>query len=95
MALVRPLVTDVQGSQRHADADRREQVLRPARRLRLRVQDRRVAQTGTYSDPNSAFEVEITLNADGSIDFVSNLPVDAVFIKGGNEGGNLYVYDPA
>jgi len=51
-------------------------------------------ETGTYTDPNSDFEVEIVLNDDGSIDFESNLPVDAVFIKGGNEGGNLYVYDP-
>jgi hypothetical protein len=52
-------------------------------------------ETGTYSDPNSDFEVEIVLNSDGSIDFVANHPVDAVFVKGGNEGGNLYVYDPA
>ena len=51
--------------------------------------------TGTYEDPNSAFEGDIILNADGSIAFESNLPVDAVYIKGGNEGGNLYVYDPA
>jgi hypothetical protein len=50
--------------------------------------------TGTYSDPDSDFEVDITMNSDGSFDFESNLAVDAVFVKGGREGGNLYVYDP-
>jgi hypothetical protein len=52
-------------------------------------------ETKTYSDPNSDFEVDITVN-DGATEmsFSSNLPVDAVFVKGGNEGGNLYVYDP-
>jgi hypothetical protein len=50
--------------------------------------------TGTYSDPDSDFEVDITMNGDGSFGFESNLAVDAVFVKGGREGGNLYVYDP-
>jgi hypothetical protein len=52
-------------------------------------------ETKTYSDPNSDFEVDITVN-DGATEmsFSSNLPVDAVFVKGGNEGGNLYVYNP-
>jgi hypothetical protein len=52
---------------------------------------------GLHEDPNSEFEVTLTLNstADGqTFDFVANLGVDAVFAKGG-PGGNLYVYDPA
>jgi hypothetical protein len=52
-------------------------------------------ETKTYSDPNSDFVVDITVNADATeMSFSSNLPVDAVFIKGGTGGGNLYVYDP-
>ena len=54
-------------------------------------------ESGTYSDPNSDFEVTITVNetADGqTFDFSANLGVDAVFAKGGDTG-NLYVYDPA
>jgi hypothetical protein len=53
--------------------------------------------TGTYDDPNSAFSVDITVNdtADGpTLDFESNLGVDAVFVKGGDDG-NLYSYSPA
>lgn len=49
---------------------------------------------GLKDDPASDFEVTLTLNttADGqTFDWVSNLPVDAVFAKGG-PGGNLYVY---
>jgi hypothetical protein len=52
---------------------------------------------GDYSDPDSDFEVTITLHdtADGqTFDFAANLGVDAVFAKGGDQG-NLYVYDPA
>lgn len=51
--------------------------------------------TGTYSDPDSDFEVDLVVNAGGTVmDFDANLPVDAVFVKGGNEGGNLYAYVP-
>jgi hypothetical protein len=53
-------------------------------------------ETKTYSDPNSDFEVDITVNAGATLmDFSANLSVDAVFVKGGTGGGNLYVYDPA
>ena len=52
-------------------------------------------ETKTYSDPNSDFEVAVTVNAGATeMSFISNLPVDAVFVKGGTGGGNLYVYDP-
>jgi hypothetical protein len=53
--------------------------------------------SGSYDDPASDFSVDITVNdtADGqTVDFESNLGVDAVFVKGG-DAGNLYVYDPA
>jgi hypothetical protein len=53
--------------------------------------------SGDYSDPDSDFEVTITVNdtADGpTVDFESNLGVDALFVKGG-DAGNLYEYDPA
>ena len=52
---------------------------------------------GVHDDPNSDFSVTLTLNstADGqTFDFVANLAIDAVFVKGG-PGGNLYVYSPA
>jgi hypothetical protein len=52
---------------------------------------------GVKDDPASEFEVEITLNstADGqTFDFEANMPVNAVFVKGGN-GGNLYDYGVA
>ncbi|HSK94466.1 MAG TPA: hypothetical protein VLA76_10475 [Candidatus Angelobacter sp.] len=52
------------------------------------------AGTYNYSDPNSDFEVELTVYADGSFDFEANIAVNAVFVKGGNEGGNLYLYAP-
>jgi hypothetical protein len=51
---------------------------------------------GLHNDPSSDFSVTLTLHntADGqTFDWVSNLPVDAVFAKGGSEG-NLYVYAP-
>jgi hypothetical protein len=54
-------------------------------------------ESGDYSDPDSDFEVTITVNdtADGqTFDFSANLGVDAVFAKGG-AAGNLYVYNPA
>ena len=53
-------------------------------------------ESGTYSDPNSDFEVTITVNdtaAGQTVDFESNLGVDALFVKGGSSG-NLYVYVP-
>ena len=53
--------------------------------------------SGIYDDPNSDFSVEITVNdtaAGPTVDFESNLAVDAVFVKGGDDG-NLYSYDPA
>jgi hypothetical protein len=52
--------------------------------------------TGTYDDPNSAFSVDITVNdtaAGQTVDFESNLGVDAVFVKGASDG-NLYSYSP-
>ena len=54
-------------------------------------------ESGDYSDPNSDFEVTITVNdtPEGqTVDFESNIGVDALFVKGG-ASGNLYVYDPA
>lgn len=54
-------------------------------------------ESGTYDDPASDFVVTITVNNTASgqtFDFTANLPVDAVFAKGG-PGGNLYEYDPA
>jgi hypothetical protein len=54
-------------------------------------------ESGDFADPNSDFEVTITVHetADGqTFDFSANLGVDAVFAKGG-DAGNLYVYSPA
>jgi hypothetical protein len=54
-------------------------------------------ESGTYDDPASDFVVTITVNdtPEGqTFDFESNLGVDAVFVKGG-DNGNLYVYSPA
>jgi hypothetical protein len=53
--------------------------------------------TGLHQDPDSDFEVTITVHDtdDGqTFDFSANLGVEAVFAKGGNEG-NLYVYEPS
>ena len=53
-------------------------------------------ESGTFDDPNSDLVIELTVNntADGqTVDWESNLPVDAVFVKGG-PGGFLYVYIP-
>lgn len=52
---------------------------------------------GVHDDPASDFSVTLTLHdtsAGQTFDFDANLPVDAVFAKGG-DSGNLYVYDPA
>lgn len=49
------------------------------------------AYTGTFSFDNSS----VTLSSDGDyVDWSSTLPLDAVFVKGGSTGGNLYIYDP-
>jgi hypothetical protein len=50
--------------------------------------------SGEYSDPNSDFVVTITPGEGNTMSFEANLAVEAVFIKGGNQGGNLYKYDP-
>ena len=50
--------------------------------------------SGEYTDPDSDFVVTITPGAGNTMSFDANLAVDAVFIKGGNQGGNLYEYDP-
>jgi hypothetical protein len=52
--------------------------------------------TGSYDDPNSDFSVDITVNdtaAGPTVDFESNIGVDAVFVKGASDG-NLYSYSP-
>lgn len=46
-------------------------------------------------DVDTDFEVTITPTAGNTFSFSANLAVEAVFVKGGNEGGNLYEYDPA
>jgi hypothetical protein len=46
-------------------------------------------------DVDTGFEVTITPGAGNSFSFTANLAVEAVFVKGGNDGGNLYEYDPA
>ena len=61
--------------------------------------------SGFYDDSDAAvfvtpdvptdFEVTITPTAGNSFTFDANIAVEAVFVKGGNEGGNLYEYDPA
>ena len=49
-------------------------------------------ENGTFTDPNTGFEVIIQRN--GKVfDWSSNQGVDAVFVKGG-EDGNLYIYSP-
>jgi hypothetical protein len=52
---------------------------------------------GLKDDPNSTFQVTLTLHTTSNgptVDWASNLPVDAVFVKGG-PGGNLYTYNGA
>ena len=48
-------------------------------------------ETGQFS--NGELTVDIVVNADNSLDWVSNIGLDSVFVKGGNSG-NWYVYDP-
>lgn len=50
------------------------------------------APNGTHSDGTLEFTIE---NSDGSFfDWKSNIGVDAVVVKGGNRGSNVYFYDP-
>ena len=46
---------------------------------------------GVYTD--GVLTVTVVVNANGTINWTSNIGVDAVFVKGGS-GGNLYRYDP-
>ena len=43
-----------------------------------------------YDDPNSELVVTITVAADGSFSFSTNIAVNAVFVKGGNDGGGAW-----
>lgn len=49
---------------------------------------------GAPSDPNNSVTISNAGNGSATFDWTSTLPVDAVFVKGGPVGGNLYVYDP-
>ena len=48
--------------------------------------------SGTYS--KDGFTVKVTVTTGPAISWESNYPVQFVFVKGGNQGGNLYMYDP-
>ncbi len=51
--------------------------------------------SGTFDDGTLFVTITVHDTAMGpTFDWSSNLGVDAVFAKGGSEGGNLYVYDP-
>lgn len=39
--------------------------------------------------------VTVSNSTDDQFDWTSNVGVDAVYVKGGSSGSNLYVYDPA
>lgn len=60
------------------------------------------APNGTYSDsdsgesPGGPGPLEFTVeNSDGEVfDWKANMGVDAVIVKGGNQGANVYTYDP-
>jgi hypothetical protein len=53
---------------------------------------------GTYSDGTLEVTISNFVNSSGetpgSFDWESNIGVDAVFVKAGNDKHNLYVYDP-
>ncbi|MDQ4036114.1 MAG: hypothetical protein M3153_09295 [Chloroflexota bacterium] len=49
-------------------------------------------QDGTYTD--GTLEVTIDNFANNQFDWSSNIGVDAVFVKAGNDKHNLYLYDP-
>jgi len=52
-------------------------------------------EDGTSSDGSLTVTIEVRDSADGPVfDWSSNIGLDAVFVKGGNVGGNLYQYDP-
>lgn len=49
---------------------------------------------GTYSDGTLEVTINVDNTDDGQVfDWTSNIGIDAVFVKGGNNG-NLYTYDP-
>lgn len=50
-------------------------------------------QTGVYSIDD--FQVDVIVTDNHSVSFISNYPVQFIFIKGGNQGGNLYYYNPS
>jgi hypothetical protein len=58
--------------------------------------------SGTYDEHDgdvkvsapTDFEVTITPGADNTMSFTANMFVEAVYVKGGPIGGNLYEYDP-
>jgi hypothetical protein len=50
-------------------------------------------QNGTFSDGTLTVTITNTSN-DKTFDWSSNIGVDAVFVKAGSAGSNLYVYDP-
>ncbi|MGH9252838.1 MAG: hypothetical protein ACRD0W_25490, partial [Acidimicrobiales bacterium] len=50
---------------------------------------------GTFTDGTLSVTIDVRDTDDGPVfDWTSNIGVDAVFVKGGNVGGNHYVYDP-
>jgi LPXTG-motif cell wall-anchored protein len=55
-----------------------------------------VEEDGTFTDGTLTVNIiNVEETDDGWVfDWTSNIGVDAVFVKGGNVGGNLYVYDP-
>jgi hypothetical protein len=61
----------------------------------LKVED---LGNGTFSDGTLTVTISNFQNSDagtpGSFDWSSNIGVDAVFVKAGNDKHNLYVYDP-
>ncbi|MGQ0521151.1 MAG: DUF7507 domain-containing protein [Actinomycetota bacterium] len=57
----------------------------------LRIND---VADGTFDDGVLFVTIDVRDTADGPVfDFEANIPVEAVFVKGGSNG-NLYVYDP-
>jgi len=63
----------------------------------LRLQDARLAD-GSYSDGTLTVTIsgfaQSTSGTPGSFDWSSNVGVDAVFVKAGNDKHNLYRYEP-
>ena len=50
-------------------------------------------QSGIYS--LDEFRVEVSVQNNYIVSFESNYPVQFIFVKGGNQGGNLYYYNPS